>query len=111
MELGSFSVSLAVKHLKASRAFYETLGFQVFAGDEAQHWLMLRNGSATIGLFQGMFDMNILTFNPADARAIQKALKAAGIKLTLEADESTTGPAHLTLSDPDGNAILIDQFE
>lgn len=110
MKLGHFSISLAVRDLKASRAFYEALGFEVFDGDETQRWLMLRNGTSNIGLFQGMFEMNILTFNPDDVRAIQKALKAKGIKLTLDADESTTGPAHITLSDPDGNAILIDQF-
>ena len=110
MDLGHFSVSLAVKDIKASRAFYEKLGFEVIDGDEAQNWLILRNGDAKIGLFQGMFDHNILTFNPSDARAIQRKLKAEGVTLTLEADEAATGPAHITLTDPDGNAILIDQF-
>jgi len=110
MELGTFSVSLAVKDIKASRAFYEKFGFQVIGGEEAQNWLILRNGEAKIGLFQGMFPNNILTFNPTDVRAIQKSLKAQGITFTLEADEATTGPAHASLLDPDGNAILIDQF-
>ncbi len=109
MDLGIFSISLAVKDLKTSRAFYEALGFEAFAGDEAQNYLILRNGDAKIGLFQGMFEDNILTFNPTDVRAIQKTLKARGVALTLEADESTTGPAHIVLNDPDGNAILIDQ--
>lgn len=109
MNLGVFSVSLAVKDLKTSRGFYEALGFEAFAGDEAQNFLILRNGDAKIGLFQGMFETNILTFNPTDVRAIQKSLKASGVALTLEADESTTGPAHIVLNDPDGNAILIDQ--
>jgi catechol 2,3-dioxygenase-like lactoylglutathione lyase family enzyme len=110
VELGHFSVSLAVKDIKASRAFYEKLGFAVIDGDEAQNWLIMRSGDAKIGLFQGMFDHNILTFNPSDVRAIQRKLKAEGVTLTLEADEATTGPAHITLIDPDGNAILIDQF-
>ncbi|MBI5668276.1 MAG: VOC family protein [Chloroflexi bacterium] len=110
MNLGTFSVSLAVKDIKASREFYEKLGFEVFDGKEEDNWLMLRNGTTKIGLFQGMFEDNILTFNPTDVRGIQKALKAQGITFTLEADESTTGPAHATLLDPDGNAILIDQF-
>ncbi|HRE28977.1 MAG TPA: hypothetical protein PK954_20205 [Anaerolineales bacterium] len=109
MDLGIFSVSLAVKDLKTARVFYEALGFEAFAGDEAQNYLILRNGDAKIGLFQGMFENNILTFNPTDVRAIQKALKAKGIALALEADESATGPAHIVLNDPDGNAILIDQ--
>lgn len=110
MNLGHFSISLAVKDLKASRAFYEKLGFEAFGGDEAQNWLILRNGEAKIGLFQGMFSQNVITFNPDDVRGIQKSLKAQGITPTLEADESTTGPAHITLLDPDGNAILLDQF-
>lgn len=121
MELGSFSVSLAVADLQASRAFYEKLGFEKYHGDEAQNWLIMKNGSAVIGLFQGMFENNILTFNPGwnadaetqegftDVREIQKTLKAAGLTLVQEADESSSGPAHLTLVDPDGNAILIDQ--
>lgn len=121
MKLGTFSVSLAVKDLSKSLAFYEKLGFQVFAGNAAQNWLILQNDSTTIGLFQGMFDKNILTFNPGwdkscntlaefdDVREIQRALKGHGLSLTTTADESTTGPASLTLVDPDGNQILIDQ--
>jgi lactoylglutathione lyase len=109
MELGTFSLSLAVKDIKASRAFYEKLGFQAFAGDEAQNWLILRNGDAKIGLFQGMFDKNIITFNPLDVRTVQKTLKAHGIAFALEADEATTGPAHAALLDPDGNQVLLDQ--
>ncbi len=109
MNLGTFSVSLAVKDIKASRTFYEKFGFEMIAGKEEQKWLILRNGEAKIGLFEGMFDKNVLTFNPTDVRSIQKTLKAAGISFALEADESTTGPAHATLYDPDGNQILIDQ--
>jgi catechol 2,3-dioxygenase-like lactoylglutathione lyase family enzyme len=120
MELGNFSVSLAVKDLQASRAFYEKLGFRVVAGD-AKGYLILQNATATIGLFQGMFDKNIMTFNPGwdrncatlpdfqDVRDIQKVLEERGIKLTSTADESSTGPANLTLADPDGNQILLDQ--
>ena len=119
--LGAFSVSLAVKDLKASRAFYETLGFKSFAGDASQNWLILQNGTTTIGLFQGMFEKNIMTFNPGwnssaqplkefeDVRAIQKRLEGAGLKLTTRADEASTGPASITLADPDGNQILFDQ--
>jgi len=121
LRLGNFSVSLAVKDIAKSRAFYENLGFRVFGGDEAKNWLILQNETATIGLFQGMFDKNIMTFNPGwdrsgktlaafdDVRDIQKALKNRGLALTTEADEATTGPASLTLLDPDGNPILIDQ--
>ncbi|MEZ6140920.1 MAG: VOC family protein [Zavarzinella sp.] len=121
MQLGAFSISLAVKDLQASRDFYEKFGFTVFGGDPTQNWLMMRNGDHVIGLFQGMFEKNIITFNPgwdqhcntlsdfADVRQIQQHLKAAGIQLTAEADESGTGPAHLTAIDPDGNPILIDQ--
>ncbi len=121
MELGAFSVSLAVKDLAASRAFYEKLGFEEKGGNAAQNWLILRNGTTTIGLFQGMFEENIMTFNPGwnsdakklekftDVRELQRRLKAAGLELTSEADESTTGPASLTLADPDGNVILLDQ--
>lgn len=109
MELGTFSVSLAVKDIKASRAFYEKFGFEVIAGKEEQKWLVLRNGEAKIGLFQGMFEKNILTFNPVDVRSIQRSLKDAGLSFALEADEATMGPAHATLHDPDGNQILIDQ--
>ena len=121
MRLGNFSVSLAVKDIAASRAFYEKLGFRVLGGNQAQNWLILQNETATIGLFQGMFDKNMLTFNPGwdrtaatlpdfdDVRDIQRTLKSRGLTLTTAADESTTGPASLTLIDPDGNAILIDQ--
>jgi catechol 2,3-dioxygenase-like lactoylglutathione lyase family enzyme len=110
MELGAFSISLTVKDLATSRAFYEKLGFEVFAGDPAHNYLILQNGTSTIGLFQGMFEKNILTFNPGwsqkaetlqeftDVREIQRRLKAAGLELTTEADESTTGPASLTRS-------------
>ena len=121
MNLGNFSVSLAVKDLEASKAFYEKFGFKVFGGDASQNWLILKNGDHVIGLFQGMFEKNILTFNPGwdsnarkleqftDVRDLQKQLKAAGVKLTSEADESTTGPASFTAQDPDGNPILVDQ--
>lgn len=121
MELGTFSVSLAVKDIHKSKKFYENLGFEVFAGDIEKNYLILRNGSSTIGIFQGMFENNILTFNPgwnenaealdsfADVRDIQKDLKAKGIELTTEADETTTGPASFVVMDPDGNAILVDQ--
>ena len=121
MTLGNFSVSLAVKDIEASRAFYQKLGFQVFAGDQAQNWLILRNGAATIGLFQGMFERNMLTFNPGwdascntlpaftDVRELQRRLKAAGIEPVTAADESTKGPASLMVIDPDGNPILLDQ--
>jgi lactoylglutathione lyase len=111
MDLGIFSVSLTVKDIAASRAFYEKLGFEVIDGNQEQLWLILRNGKINIGLFQGMFDRNMLTFNPVDVRAIQKHLKAQGVKLDVEADENTTGPAHATLQDPDGNPILFDQHE
>jgi lactoylglutathione lyase len=119
--LGAFSLSLAVKNLSASQAFYEKLGFKQLMGDPTQNWLILRNGTITIGLFQGMFDRNTLTFNPGwtaecepldaftDVREIQKKLKADGLALASEADESTAGPASLMLMDPDGNPILIDQ--
>lgn len=110
MNLGAFSVSLAVKDIAPSRRFYEALGFTKLDGDESQRWLILKNGDAKIGLFQGMFENNILTFHPSDVRAIQKEIKSQGIALQLEADESTEGPAHATLLDPDGNAILLDQF-
>lgn len=121
MELGAFSISLAVKDLGASRAFYEKLGFQVFGGEAAQNWLIMKNGDTIIGLFQGMFEKNMLTFNPGwdshaqqlaaftDVRQIQRHLKAQGVALLSEADESSQGPAHLMLVDPDGNPILIDQ--
>lgn len=121
MELGAFSISLAVKDIKASRDFYEKLGFKVFDGDIEQNWLILKNGDHAIGLFQGMFDKNILTFNPGwdsnankldtftDVRDLQRQLKAQGIALVDEADETTTGPASFVAIDPDGNPILIDQ--
>lgn len=121
MELGAFSVSLAVSDIAASRAFYEKLGFTAFFGDQEQNWLILRNGDAVIGLFQGMFERNILTFNPGwdgnaqplesftDVRDVQRQLISLGVPLASEADENTTGPASLMLIDPDGNPILIDQ--
>ncbi|MGB6150886.1 MAG: VOC family protein [Pricia sp.] len=121
MNLGAFSISLSVKDIKVSKAFYETLGFTFFHGDCEQHWLIMKNGTTTIGLFQGMFENNILTFNPGwdtdanpidsytDVRVLQKQLKEKGIELTTEADESTTGPASIAFLDPDGNPILIDQ--
>ena len=121
MNLGAFSVSLAVKDIAASKAFYEKLGFVVFHGEIEQNWLMMRNGDHVIGLFQGMFDKNILTFNPGwnqqagelesftDVREIQQRLKAGGITPKQEADESTTGPASFVVEDPDGNPILVDQ--
>ena len=122
-QLGNFSVSLAVKDLDASRAFYENMGFHVFGGDAAQGWLILQNDTATIGIFKGMFEKNMLTFNPGwdrngkkalqkfdDIRDIQKALKAKGVKFTVEADEKSTGPASFITADPDGNVILVDQF-
>lgn len=121
MKLGAFSVSLAVKDIGTSRAFYEKLGFRQVGGDPTQNWLILRNGETTVGLFQGMFPSNLLTFNPGwtsqcetlteftDVREIQRALKASGLTLASEADETTTGPASLMLTDPDGNTVLIDQ--
>lgn len=121
MKLGAFSISLAVKDIAASRAFYENLGFEQVMGDQEQNWLILRNGETTIGLFQGMFDKNMLTFNPGwtgqaealtefdDIREIHQALKAKGVVPTSEMIESDTGPASLILIDPDGNSILLDQ--
>lgn len=121
MNLGSFSVSLTVKDIKASKAFYEKLGFKEFGGDISQNWLILKNGDHVIGLFQGMFDKNTLTFNPGwdqnaqpldsftDVRDLQRQLKEQGVELVSEADEGTEGPASLMLFDPDGNPILIDQ--
>jgi lactoylglutathione lyase len=121
MELGNFSVSLAVKDIEASKRFYEKLGFTVFTGDQSQNWLIMKNGSHVIGLFQGMFEKNILTFNPGwnseaqplseftDVRELQRQLKAQGVEMISEADESSTGPASLMIVDPDGNTILIDQ--
>lgn len=121
MELGAFSVSLAVRDLEASKLFYEKLGFRVFAGEQSQNWLIMKNGSHSIGLFQGMFDKNILTFNPGwnsdaqplrqftDIRELQRQISERGVKLISEADESSTGPASFMLADPDGNTILVDQ--
>lgn len=121
MKLGAFSVSLSVKDLAASKAFYEKLGFESFGGNMDQNYLILKNESTIIGLFQGMFEGNILTFNPGwnencqnldefeDVRTIQQSLKADGIPLLREADESTQGPASLVITDPDGNMIMLDQ--
>ena len=120
MNLGAFSVSLAVKDIEASKLFYEKLGFTVFGGEQSQKWLIMRNDHV-IGLFQGMFENNILTFNPGwnqdaqplndftDIRELQRQLKARGISMITEADESSTGPASLMIADPDGNTILLDQ--
>lgn len=120
MDLGAFSVSLAVADLAASRQFYERLGFSAFAGDGV-NWLVVKNGAHVIGLFQGMFDRNLLTFNPGwdndaqelatftDIRDLQRELKAQGVAFAQEADESTTGPASFVVVDPDGNPILVDQ--
>jgi catechol 2,3-dioxygenase-like lactoylglutathione lyase family enzyme len=121
MELGNFSVSLAVKDLEASRTFYEALGFTAFGGESDQGWLILRNGAATIGLFQGMFDRNLLTFNPGwdadaqplasftDVREIARRLEAAGLELASQPEAGTTGPGSLMVVDPDGNPVLLDQ--
>src|SRR6185437_15873395 len=121
MKLGAFSVSLNVKDINISKSFYENLGFQVFGGDITQNWLIMKNESCIIGLFQGMFEKNILTFNPGwnenaenldsftDIRDLQKQLKETGIKILTEADELSEGPASFTIEDPDGNPILVDQ--
>lgn len=121
MELGAFSVSLAVKDIEASKRFYELLGFTSFAGDQTQKWLIMKNGDHVIGLFQGMFEKNILTFNPGwdssaqplesftDVRDLQRQLKDKGMTMMVEADESTTGPASFIVVDPDGNPVLVDQ--
>lgn len=121
MKLGAFSISLAVKDIHASKAFYEKLGFTFKGGNIDQNWIVLKNENAVIGLFQGMFEGNIITFNPGwdgnaqniepfdDVRVIQEQLQKAGIALTTQADTQTTGPAYITLTDPDGNNILIDQ--
>ncbi len=121
MDLGVFSLSLAVKDLAASRAFYDKLGFSDLGGSAEQGYLILKNGDTVIGLFQGMFEGNILTFNPGwdssaqevdpftDVRELQRGLKAAGVALSVEADETTSGPGHFLLSDPDGNVIMVDQ--
>ncbi len=121
MDLGAFSVSLAVKDIAASRAFYEKLGFAAFGGNPDDRWLIMKNGTTLIGLFQGMFEKNLLTFNPgwdsdaqplpefSDVRVIQAHLKSHGVAVLEQADESTSGPAFLVVEDPDGNRILIDQ--
>lgn len=121
MQLGAFSISLSVQDIHASKAFYEKLGFTIYHGDIDQNWLILKNGDHVIGLFQGMFEGNILTFNPGwdqeaqplesftDVRELQRQLKAQGVAFVSEADESTTGPASFMVVDPDGNSILIDQ--
>lgn len=121
MQLGAFSVSLAVKDLATSRAFYEKFGFTTMGGDAAHGWLILKNGPTVIGLFQGMFEKNMLTFNPGwdseakaletfvDVRELQRQLKASGVTLKTEADETAKGPAHFVAVDPDGNPILVDQ--
>jgi len=121
MKLGAFSVSLNVKDIQLSKSFYEKLGFQVFGGDMSQNWLIMKNENCIIGLFQSMFEKNILTFNPGwnenaenlesfkDIRELQKQLKEKGITMQAEADESTQGPAFFTIEDPDGNQILVDQ--
>ena len=121
MELGNFSVSLSVKDIAASREFYEKLGFAVFGGDQEQNWLILKNGDVVIGLFQGMFERNMLTFNPGwdgnaqpltsftDVRELQRQLKAQGVELVDQADETTSGPASFIAVDPDGNPVLVDQ--
>ena len=121
MELGAFSISLAVSDIAASKAFYEKLGFSVFGGNQEQHWLIMKNGETLVGLFQGMFDKNLLTFNPGwdsnaqplptftDVRELQRQLKAQGVTFASEADETTTGPASFVVVDPDGNPVLVDQ--
>ncbi len=121
MQLGAFSISLSVKDIAASRAFYEKFGFDVLGGNQDENWLILKNGDAVIGLFQGMFEGNLLTFNPGwdqsanpvepftDVREIQRRLKEQGIELSPEADETTTGPGYFSAVDPDGNVILVDQ--
>jgi lactoylglutathione lyase len=121
MDLGAFSISLAVKDIKASKDFYEKLGFKEFGGDISQNWLILKNGDHVIGLFQGMFEKNMLTFNPGwdqdtqkldtftDVRELQRQLKTQGVEFLTEADENTTGPAHFLVVDPDGNPVLVDQ--
>ena len=121
MQLGAFSISLSVKDIAASRAFYEKFGFTVLGGNQDENWLILKNGETVIGLFQGMFEGNLLTFNPGwdqsakpvgaftDVRELQRQLKAQGVELAPEADETTTGPAYFSAVDPDGNVILVDQ--
>lgn len=110
MNLGTFSISVSVKELKPSRAFYEALGFDVFDGKAEEGWLTLRNGKAMVGPFQGKFEGNLLTFNPPDVRAGQRKLREAGITPVVGVDEGGEGPAHVVVSDPDGNTILLDQI-
>jgi catechol 2,3-dioxygenase-like lactoylglutathione lyase family enzyme len=121
MQLGAFSLSLAVKDIEASKLFYQKLGFTVFGGDQSQNWLIMKNAGHTIGLFQGMFEANILTFNPGwnsdaqpvgdftDVRELQRQLKDSGVEMISEADENSTGPGSFMIADPDGNTILVDQ--
>ena len=121
MNLGAFSISLAVKDIEASKLFYQHLGFTVFGGNQSQNWLIMKNGGHIIGLFQGMFEKNMLTFNPGwdsdaqelkdftDVRDLQRTLKGLGVTMMTEADETTTGPASFMIADPDGNPILVDQ--
>jgi catechol 2,3-dioxygenase-like lactoylglutathione lyase family enzyme len=121
MNLGIFSISLVVKDIAASRAFYEKFGFKVFGGEQSQNWLIMKNGETLVGLFQGMIEKNTLTFNPGwdsnanlvegytDVRELQRQLKAQGVALSVEADETTRGPGYFIAIDPDGNPILVDQ--
>jgi len=121
MELGNFSISLSVKDIEASKLFYEKLGFTVYGGDQKQNWLIMKNGDHAIGLFQGMFEKNILTFNPGwnndaqrldkftDVRELQRQLQDRGVEMISKADENSTGPASFMIIDPDGNTILVDQ--
>ena len=121
MKLGAFSISLAVKDIEASKLFYQHLGFTVFGGNQSQNWLIMKNGGHIIGLFQGMFEKNMLTFNPGwdsdaqeikeytDVRHLQRTLKGLGVTMITEADETTTGPASFMIADPDGNPVLVDQ--
>lgn len=121
MELGAFSVSLAVNDIEVSKTFYEKLGFEVFGGDMSQNWLILKNGECVIGLFQGMFERNIMTFNPGwdgnasrlesftDVRLLQRKIKESGVEILNEAGEDSSGPASFMIVDPDGNPILFDQ--
>lgn len=121
MELGTFSISLSVKDIEASKLFYEKLGFTVFGGDQSQNWIIMKNGDHVIGLFQGMFEQNILTFNPGwnsdaqqldkftDVRELQRQLKNRDVEMISQADENSTGPGSFMIVDPDGNTILVDQ--
>jgi len=109
MNLGNFSISLTVKDLARSRKFYETIGFEMIAGVPEENWILLKNGNAKIGLFQGMFDENLMTFNPTDARRIESVIEKAGYQVET-ATTGDTGPTHFIVKDPDGNTILVDQF-